>query len=115
RQRWGPHSRLPGGKRRRPRLPAALVAPREPAVPGRLEQRQSDRHRLRRRCLARSRPERFIDAQFNPAPPAVGAAAPQVPQAWRNKERPPGCGLGFELVLVTPLLAWLAWRRRTVV
>ncbi len=47
----------------------------------------------------------FVDAQFNPATPAVGAADPQcVGAPWKNRERAGTCGLGFELVLLAPLL-----------
>jgi hypothetical protein len=36
----------------------------------------------------------------------VGAADPQCDQPWKNKEKAnTGCGLGFELALVLPLLA----------
>ncbi len=38
---------------------------------------------------------------------------PQCSSAWRLREaRRPGCGLGFELLAVAPLLAWLHARRR---
>jgi hypothetical protein len=48
--------------------------------------------------------DRRVDAQFNPATPLVGVADPQcVGKPWSNKERS-GCGLGFELSLVAPLL-----------
>jgi hypothetical protein len=54
----------------------------------------------------------FIDSRFNPATPAVGAADPQcVGMPWSNKERS-GCGLGFELVLLAPLLARFTRSRR---
>jgi len=55
----------------------------------------------------------FIDAQFNPATPAVTSADPQCTSAWKNREKaaPPGCGLGLELGLVLPLVLPL-WQRR---
>jgi hypothetical protein len=47
----------------------------------------------------------FVDAPFNPATPAVGAADPQcIGTPWKNKERSSACGLGLELVLLAPLL-----------
>jgi len=53
----------------------------------------------------------FIDAAFNPATPAIGAADAQcMGQGWRVAEKI-GCGLGFELVLLVPLLGPLARRR----
>jgi hypothetical protein len=51
----------------------------------------------------------LIDEEFNPATPPVGAPDPQCTAAWKNKEAR-GCGLGFELALVLPLL--MALRRR---
>jgi N-acyl-D-amino-acid deacylase len=58
----------------------------------------------------------FVDAQFNAATPAVGAPDPDCAgKPWRNGERAGirgGCGLGAELVLIAPLLARLAGRRR---
>jgi hypothetical protein len=54
----------------------------------------------------------FIDEQFNPGTPAVGTADPQCAYAWGAKERPPACGIGFELVLLAPMLTGLARRRR---
>lgn len=53
-----------------------------------------------------------IDEQFNGATPAVGAADPQcVGRPWGNRERS-GCGLGFEIVLLAPLLVrWARMRR----
>ena len=54
----------------------------------------------------------LIDAQFNAAKPAVGAADPQcVGKPWANKEQG-GCGLGAELAFVMPLLGLAASRRR---
>jgi hypothetical protein len=54
----------------------------------------------------------FIDAQFNPAMLAVGAADPQcVGRPWKGSELPGPCGLGFELVFLAPLLSRLARRR----
>jgi len=58
----------------------------------------------------------FIDAPFNPATPAVGAADADCAVAYRNRETPNttggGCGLGAELALVMPLLGLAASRRR---
>jgi formylglycine-generating enzyme required for sulfatase activity len=57
----------------------------------------------------------FIDAQFNPATPAVGVPDPQCTTAWKDREAAPApapaCGLGPELLLLTPLLALRARRR----
>jgi probable HAF family extracellular repeat protein len=54
-----------------------------------------------------------IDAQFNPAMPAVGTPdAHCVGRPWKNTERPGSCGLGFELVLLAPLLALMTRKRR---
>lgn len=40
------------------------------------------------------------------ATPAVGAADPQcIGKPWANKEKAGGCGLGFEVVFLVPLLA----------
>jgi cysteine-rich repeat protein len=58
----------------------------------------------------------LIDAQFNPAnpPQPVGAADPQCAnKPWRTKERS-GCGLGFEIALIAPLLARSARKRCAV-
>lgn len=55
----------------------------------------------------------FIDAAFDPATPAVGAADSQCTAAWRVREKPAGtCGIGFELALVLPLLEGLRRRAR---
>jgi hypothetical protein len=57
--------------------------------------------------------DNHIDIEFNPATPMVGAADPQcVGKAWLNKEKTGGCGLGFEVVFLAPVLARLARRRR---
>ena len=54
-----------------------------------------------------------IDATFNAATPAVGAPDPQcIGKPWANKERT-GCGLGFELVFLAPLLSRLARKRHS--
>jgi hypothetical protein len=42
----------------------------------------------------------------------VGLPDPNCMVAWRNSEKPPVCGLGFELALVVPLLARLRRLRR---
>jgi hypothetical protein len=55
----------------------------------------------------------FIDAQFHSATPPVGAADPQcVGKPWKYREAASSCGLGCELVLLTPLLSAFARRRR---
>ena len=56
----------------------------------------------------------FIDAQWNAATPAVGAADLDcVGRPWRDSEKTAGsCGLGFELALLAPILARLARKRR---
>jgi cysteine-rich repeat protein len=55
----------------------------------------------------------FIDVEFNPSTPPVGAADPQCTAAWRVREKPAGtCGIGFELALVLPLLEGLRRRVR---
>jgi hypothetical protein len=58
----------------------------------------------------------LIDAHFNPATPAVGAADADCAVAYRNRETPNnaggGCGLGAELALVMPLLGLATSRRR---
>jgi hypothetical protein len=58
----------------------------------------------------------FIDAQFNPATPAVGAADPQCTAAWMNREAAApsvgGCGVGPELAALLPLLSALRRARR---
>jgi len=41
----------------------------------------------------------------------IDVADPECTLPWRNRESP-GCGLGFELVLLAPLFACLAVRRR---
>jgi len=54
----------------------------------------------------------LIDAEYNPATPAVTTADPQCASAWKNRESAaPRCGLGMELGLVLPLLLSL-WQRR---
>jgi hypothetical protein len=52
----------------------------------------------------------FIDAQFNPATPPVGAPDPQCTSATGSRESA-SCGLGAELLLLAPL-ARLRRRRR---
>lgn len=52
-----------------------------------------------------------VDAQFNLAIPLVGTPDPQCTAGWMNKEKLGGCGLGFELVFLAPLLARLRSRR----
>jgi hypothetical protein len=55
----------------------------------------------------------FIDAHFNPAMPAIGALDPQcVGRPWWNSEQAGGCGLGYELVFLAPVLARLTRKRR---
>jgi hypothetical protein len=55
----------------------------------------------------------LIDAKFNNATPAVGDADPEcVGRPSKNRERTGGCGLGFEVVFLTPVLARLARKRR---
>jgi hypothetical protein len=54
----------------------------------------------------------FVDEEFNPSTPAVGAADPQCWAPWRARERLGACGLGFELMLLAPLLSTLRRRRR---
>jgi hypothetical protein len=53
----------------------------------------------------------FVDVEFNPATPPVGAADPECTRAFRNKEAS-GCGLGFEIALLAPLLGRLERKRR---
>lgn len=56
----------------------------------------------------------FIDAQFNPVTPAVGAPDPQCTASWIGREavqNTPGCGLGPELALLLPPL-WGVRRAR---
>jgi cysteine-rich repeat protein len=56
----------------------------------------------------------FVDAQFNPAMPALGAADPQCTSPWLNRESAStggGCGVGPELVLLLPALVQLRRRR----
>ena len=60
----------------------------------------------------------YIDAEFNPAEPAVTNPDPQcVGKPWKDKEKANssgfyGCGLGAELALFLPPLMWLSLRRR---
>jgi cysteine-rich repeat protein len=45
----------------------------------------------------------------------LGAADPECVVSWRNRESPPNCGLGVELVFAMPLLGWLRRRRSTAI
>jgi YVTN family beta-propeller protein len=56
----------------------------------------------------------FIDAAFNPGTPPVGAADPDCAgRPGGSRERGRSCGLGFEIVLIAPLLVRLMTRPRT--
>lgn len=52
----------------------------------------------------------FVDPQFNPAEPGVTGPDAACTAPWLVYEVPPACGLGFELVLLVPLLARLGRR-----
>jgi probable HAF family extracellular repeat protein len=57
----------------------------------------------------------FVDAQFNPATPALGAPDPQCTAAWVDREAAVavgGCGFGPELALLLPPLWWARRARR---
>jgi hypothetical protein len=55
----------------------------------------------------------LIDVEFNPDTPEVGDADPEcVGRPSKNRERTGGCGLGFEVVFLAPLLGRLAGKRR---